>query len=179
MHALSILLSKGFTGFEAIIVGEGPQRIRLETLARDLNLGGFARFVGAQPSSEWMSRFDILVNPSVTPSALDTVNIEAYLAGTPVVAAGVPGKPETVVDGVTGIIVPPINADALANAILYLCMDESTRHRMAAEGARFAERRYSFERQVASMKTVYMQVLRLSPEGDESAMCANHSNLRG
>ncbi len=98
----------------------------------------------------------------VLPSLWDPfpqVVLEAMANGLPVIASAVDGALEMVVDGETGILVPPGDAQALANAILRLLGDRSLARRMGQNGrARVAET-YSLERVVGQMDKLYQALL--------------------
>jgi glycosyltransferase involved in cell wall biosynthesis len=100
---------------ELVVLGEGPQRAELEELAR--SLGVTAHFPGRVPDvSTWLRRADVLVHP-VRWEGFGLALLEAMLASLPVVASRVSAIPEIVVDGETGLLVPPDDAPALAEAI--------------------------------------------------------------
>ncbi|CAB1127682.1 putative Glycosyl transferase [Candidatus Hydrogenisulfobacillus filiaventi] len=118
------------------IVGDGPLRPQLEGLGRRLGLGGRVRFHGFSPRPEqWLCRAHILLLPSRA-EAFGNVIVEAGACGVPAVASRTGGIPEQVQDGITGLLVPPDNPDALAAAVLRLAAD-----RRAWEGMRRAARR--------------------------------------
>lgn len=100
---------------ELVVLGEGPQRAKLEELAR--SLGVAAHFPGRVPDvSAWLRRADVLVHP-VRWEGFGLALLEAMLASLPVVASRVSAIPEIVVDGETGLLVPPDDPAALAAAI--------------------------------------------------------------
>ncbi len=98
-------------------------RAEILQLIRTLGLDGHFRILGARKTVADVIRLcDILVNASLT-EGLPTVVLEAMACARPVVATNVGGVPECVVDGVTGILVPPGDVEALAAAILRLVED--------------------------------------------------------
>ena len=100
---------------ELVVLGEGPQRAELEELAR--SLGVTAHFPGRVPDvSAWLRRADVLVHP-VRWEGFGLALLEAMLASLPVVASRLSAIPEIVVDGETGLLVPPDDPAALAAAI--------------------------------------------------------------
>jgi glycosyltransferase involved in cell wall biosynthesis len=102
-----------------IVAGDGPERLRLEALARDVGIGNRAEFVGmVNDVQSFWSRCDIAVVPSSElAESFSMVAVEAMACGKPVVATGAGALPEVVLDGVTGILVPPGSSDALARAV--------------------------------------------------------------
>jgi glycosyltransferase involved in cell wall biosynthesis len=99
-----------------LLVGDGPERIRLERLSGEVAPGRI-RFIGTRerPQDE-LAAADVLVLPSRT-EGIPAVLIEAAFSGLPVVASAVGGIPEIVAEGVTGITVPPGDVAALSQAI--------------------------------------------------------------
>ncbi|MDR7555336.1 MAG: glycosyltransferase family 4 protein [Armatimonadota bacterium] len=128
---------------ELWIVGEGPRRAELEAQAARLGVWRQVRFLGARPRAELLALMDrarLLVLPSRS-EGLPRVIIEAMARARPVVASRVGGIPEVVEHGVTGLVVPPANADALAEALILLLTDRNLAERMGREGRRRAEAR--------------------------------------
>jgi glycosyltransferase involved in cell wall biosynthesis len=77
----------------------------------------------------------------------------------PVVASSVHGIPDIVVDGSTGLLVPPGNVDALAGALERLVSDPAMRTRMGAAGRDIAVRRYRWQDNTAQMERLYRHAL--------------------
>ena len=95
-----------------VVLGEGPERGRLEALA-----GEGVYLLGRVPDvASWLRRAQLLVHP-VRWEGFGLAMLEAMLAGLPVVASRVSSTPELVVDGETGRLVPPDDVEALAAAI--------------------------------------------------------------
>jgi glycosyltransferase involved in cell wall biosynthesis len=92
---------------DVIFIGDGPERV------------GTGRSMGVRPHEEipfWMNACDVLCLPSLS-EGLPNVALEAMACGLPVVASRVGGVPEVVRDGVNGLLVPPSNPVALADAL--------------------------------------------------------------
>ena len=119
-----------------IIVGDGPDRARLETAARGLASGHRIRFVGAVPNTRvgaYLRHADLVVVPSWYEER-GRVLLEAMAFGTPVVATRTGGIPATVQDGLTGLLVPPRDPRPLAAAIDRILGDDGLAGAMAAAG---------------------------------------------
>ena len=99
------------------------------------------------------------VVPSVWPEPAATTALEAMAAGRPVVVSAVGGLPELVVDGTTGIHVPPGNVPALRNAIERIVADAPLRARLGAAGRDRAQARYSADVVVGAWERVFSDVL--------------------
>ena len=118
------------------VVGDGPDRERLERRAESAGVGHRVRFVGAKSQSEvaeLLAGADIFVLPSYA-EGVPVVVMEALGAAVPVVATFVGGMAELVDDGVTGFLVRPADAEQLADRIGRLCDDAGLRQRLGLAG---------------------------------------------
>ena len=110
-------------GAQLVVLGEGPQRGELEHLARELDVPVY--LPGRVPDvAAWLRRADLLVHP-VRWEGFGLALLEAMLASLPVVATKVSSIPEIVVDGETGLLVPPDDPGALAAAVNRVLADPS------------------------------------------------------
>jgi glycosyltransferase involved in cell wall biosynthesis len=122
---------------DLLVLGDGPDRERLERHATELGLNGRVRFAGSVPRADVLRAFaaaDALVLSSDWENFPHTA-VEALALGTPLIATAVGGVPEIVVDGVNGLLVPPGSPDALAEAIGRFTGSAELRAQLAA-GAR-------------------------------------------
>ncbi len=104
-----------------VIAGDGMQREALMQLAEQLGVAGCVQFLGEQTQDQlrgWMQRAWVFVLPSLE-EGLGVVLLEALACGTPCVGSRVGGIPDVVVPG-TGLLVPPADELALADAIVQL-----------------------------------------------------------
>jgi colanic acid/amylovoran biosynthesis glycosyltransferase len=139
------------------LVGEGEERPALEEQVRALGLGDVVTLLGAQPRDRVVAiveAADVVVQPSVVLRSGKTEGIpvalmEALAAERAVVASGVSGIPELVVDGVTGLLVPPGDAAALANAIERLLDDPGLRTQLGRSGRRKVLEEFDLHRNTA------------------------------
>jgi glycosyltransferase involved in cell wall biosynthesis len=100
-----------------VVLGEGPERGRLESLARQLGVDGRVFLPGRVPDvAAWLERAAVYVHPARW-EGFGLAVLEAMLSGLPVVATNVSSLPELVVDGETGLLVEPNEPAALALAI--------------------------------------------------------------
>jgi glycosyltransferase involved in cell wall biosynthesis len=128
--------------FEALIVGEGPDRPEVEAEIRKLELEGTVRLTGERfDVPELLTDSDVFVLSSRS-EGLPVAVLEAMAAGIPVVASNVGGVAELVVDGETGILVPPGDVEALGAALRRLVVDPELRRRLGAAGRARAEARF-------------------------------------
>jgi glycosyltransferase involved in cell wall biosynthesis len=124
---------------ERLTSDRGPD---MAALLRDAGLGGRVRLLGYREDvAELMAAADIFVLPSRF-EGLPMSVIEAMLTGLPVLATSVRGPAEQVVPEVTGLLVPPGDASALAAALQRLVADKALRSRMGAAGRERAVERY-------------------------------------
>ena len=117
----------------AWILGDGPERDRLQALARDLGIADRVRFLGFQANPwRFMARADVFVLTS-TYEGFGNVLIEAMACGTPVVATRSPGTEEIIQHERNGLLVAH-DAQSVADAITRLLADEHLRRQLADEG---------------------------------------------
>jgi glycosyltransferase involved in cell wall biosynthesis len=101
-----------------VVLGEGPDREALQRLAQELGLERRVFLLGRVPDvAAWLRRATVLVHPARW-EGFGLGVLEAMLAGLPVVATNVSSLPELVVDGESGVLVPPDDANALADGIV-------------------------------------------------------------
>ncbi len=108
---------------------------------------------------EILAQLDILVLASLQ-EPFGKIVIEAMAMGKPVVASEVGGVPEIVLDGKTGLLVPPKDAVALRQALALLIKHQEKRTQMGIEGRRRVEQRFSIERTVRNTEQLYEQILK-------------------
>ena len=138
-----------------VIIGEGELRDPLERQIRDLGLERHVTLTGFRRDAVGlMKSFDLFVMSSVT-EGLGSSILEAMATGRPVVATRAGGIPEAVVDGVTGLLVPPGDEDALARAITRLLRDRALAERFGAAGRAKVLAEFSVDRLVAGTAAVY------------------------
>lgn len=121
-------------GEETIKREKGYKQWLIE-LSKSLGLENNIIFMGFRDDvPNVLLQSDVIVLPSVFPDPFPTVILEAMAAGKPIVATNVGGVPEMVVDGETGLLVPPKNYEAMANAILKLLTDNELARRLGKCG---------------------------------------------
>jgi glycosyltransferase involved in cell wall biosynthesis len=131
--------------FEALIVGEGPDRDRLEEEIHALGLDNRVRLAGERRDvPELLARADVFVLSSASEGMPVSV-LEAMAAGLPVVASRVGGVPEQIADGETGLLVEPGDPDELAAALTRLTHDAALRGRLGSAARARAERAFDLE----------------------------------
>ena len=147
-------LSARWPEAELLLVGRGPEEARLKALAEDLGTSTRIRFVGEQGDvAPFLHQMDLYVQPSVAAGMPNSV-LEAMAAGLPVVATGVGGTPEVVVEGETGLLVPPRNSMALADAVLKLLEDRRLAQAFGRAGRARVETHFSEERMLQQLEAL-------------------------
>ena len=143
-----------------VLVGDGEQRPNFERTVADLGLTKHFSFLGQRhdiPSV--LSSCDIAVLPSRL-EGLPNAVLEYMAAALPTVASNVGGNVEIVKDGVTGLLVPSENTDALAAALLQLLRDPGLAARLGTNGREYVRQNFSFEKLVERIDDLYSELLR-------------------
>jgi glycosyltransferase involved in cell wall biosynthesis len=132
-----------------LVVGDGPERARLEALASELRVGDRCHWLGRQPWDQaisWLVAMDVVVVPSRF-EGFGLSAAEAMAAGKPVVASDVDGLAEVLGPGVeeAGILVPSDDPEALAFELSRLLGNKDVRARLGRAARERVERHFSFE----------------------------------
>jgi glycosyltransferase involved in cell wall biosynthesis len=144
-----------------ILVGAGRERGRLEQLAERLQVSERLLLVGwSEEARRHLTTFDVFVLPSRYEGGPPLAVIEAMLARLPVIATDVPNVPEAVVDGETGILVPPEDVRALAEAVRSLLGDPARRREMGRRGRRLALERFGVGAMASAYEALYDELMR-------------------
>ncbi|NDL57296.1 glycosyltransferase family 4 protein [Phytoactinopolyspora mesophila] len=143
-----------------LLVGDGPNRRRLERLVRQHRLEHSVLFAGAVPWSEapeWFDAADVFAVPCRTrlgglePEALGIVFLESQAAGRPVLVGDSGGAPETVRHGETGYVVDPLSPLTIARRATPLLADREYANELGMKGREWVNREWAWE---ASMETL-------------------------
>lgn len=157
LHACAELKRKGCP-FVLHIIGDGPIREELELLAQQLDLYDDIIFYGYMlHPEEFMPFFDVFVLPSRA-EAFGSVFAEAALCWLALVGTNVGGIAEQIEDGVNGLLVPPEDPAALADALEKVIVDPTYRYNLARTGWDKAKKAYSLQRVISQLKKVYNEV---------------------
>jgi len=138
-----------------LIVGEGSRREALEAQARELRIAHRVVFTGRRDDVPAVTAaLDVAVLPSYREAQGLSV-LEAMALSRPVVASNVGGIPEMIEDGVTGLLVPPHDAETLAGAITRLLRDHPYADTLARAGHDLVHDRFCIELMVEAIQTIY------------------------
>lgn len=160
LHALDILRRRmNEERFHVVLIGEGPERERIEAERRRTGLESHITIAGLQHDMRpYYGIADIVVMPSHSEGS-PNVLLEAMAAGVPAVATRVGGVPEIVADGETALLVPPRDPEAMAMAIRKMLHDDALRAKIAQKARELAENEYSPESYRRSLVNIYQDVL--------------------
>jgi glycosyltransferase involved in cell wall biosynthesis len=147
-----------------VVAGDGPMRGEVLGI-----VGGHPRVhlpgaLGRGQVAELMAEADVFANPGMVDrngraEGLGITSIEAMASGVPVVGSRVGGIAETVVDGVTGRLVPPGDVGSLAEAVGAMLDDPGLRERMGREGRELAQRRFRWSVLAKQLRDVYAELV--------------------
>jgi len=141
--------------FKILIIGDGSLREKLESRAKELGIKDQLIFTGFRSDIPKLLRVvDVFILPSLF-EGLPLVAIEASAMGKPVIATAVDGTPEVIIDGKTGILVPPGDPESLSKAMLYLLYNPSQCALLGQNGRDYVNQYFSIERQIQETEEVY------------------------
>jgi glycosyltransferase involved in cell wall biosynthesis len=158
-------LRKRGVEFEAAIIGDGPLKAKLETMASALQLRDVLTFTGELPwraVRSYLRRGAVLVAPSVRApdgdrDGLPNVVLEAMASGRPVITTRESAAPEIVVDGENGFLVDRTDAQGFADHIQRLLDDDSLRRTMGKAARRTVTERFDIEKTALEMVQIFRQ----------------------
>ena len=166
VEACSILIERGVDGFQCVFYGEGPLKGILADIVRDGNLAEHIKLPGVIPHNELIEMYenheiDIVVLPSITTvngehEGIPVALMEAMAAGVPVISTTTGGIPE-LLDSGAGILVPPEDSEALADAIQLLMEDSEMRSKVGAKGREKVEREFAISCVAKKLVSLFAQ----------------------
>jgi glycosyltransferase involved in cell wall biosynthesis len=142
-------------GVSVVLVGGGPERMTLEQMAKETGVDDRLIITGwREDARDHLTGLDLFVLPSRF-EGFPLAILEAMLACLPVVATDVGSVAEAVIDGETGLLVPPEDPEALAASISELLADPERRRRMGAAGRRRVLEHFSPANAARSFEAIY------------------------
>lgn len=143
-----------------LIAGKGPFDEEFHRRVSELGCDDVVKFIGFRNDiPDLMSTADVFVLPSVA-EAFGVVFAEAIYLGTPIVATKIGGIPEIVTDGVDGILIPPANSDAIAEAVADLINQPEKLKSLANSGKQKVIERFEFEDMTRKYEAVYEDLIK-------------------
>ena len=158
-------LKKEGIDFQCHLVGDGPDQQMLGELVSQTELGQYVRFEGRKTSREiqdLLQQTDVLVAPSVPTKCgrregIPVVLMEAMCSGVSVIASDLSGIPEIVINEHTGLLTPPGDSNAVAQALLRMYYDQPLRQRLAESGQKKVLDEFNLPVNVRSLVNLLMQ----------------------
>jgi glycosyltransferase involved in cell wall biosynthesis len=149
------------------IAGEGPSLDELQSLARELNIAehvSFTGFVSQEQLRDIYYRSHIFLHPSQTgqdgnQEGIPNSMLEAMATGLPVLATSHGGIPEAIENGVSGVLVPERDHEALAQALLDAVKDPGFLSRVACAGADAVRDNFDLEKQARRLEEIYLRTM--------------------
>jgi glycosyltransferase involved in cell wall biosynthesis len=162
-------ICQSIPGVKIVVLGEGPERSRLERRIAELGIGDSVWLPGfRQDLDSLIPHADVVVLPSLT-EGLPNVALEAGAAGIPVVATAVGGTPEVVADEQTGFLVPANDPAAVATGVIAILADRELRKSLGTAARQRMREHFSFEAHAAAYQALFAE---LGITRDREVTCA-------
>jgi glycosyltransferase involved in cell wall biosynthesis len=159
LHAFARLADR-WPNAQLLLLGRGQEEQRLRVLAEALDVRGRIRFAGEQADvAPWLAQLDVYVQPSLTAGISNSI-LEAMACGLPVVATAVGGTVEVVAEGETGLLVPPGDPVALAEALESLLVDPARVEAFGRAGRARAEAHFGEALMLQRVEALLDQLIR-------------------
>ncbi len=144
----------------APLFGEETYAQELHQLSQSLGLEEVVDFMGFRSDvRQLIQKLDLVVHASTTGEPLGQVILQGMAAAKPVIATNGGGVPEIMLDGITGILVPMGDVDAMAEAMRRILTSNDAAHQMGLQGRRRVEIGYTIERTTRTIEAIYAAVL--------------------
>ncbi|MEO9136191.1 MAG: glycosyltransferase family 4 protein [Casimicrobiaceae bacterium] len=149
-------LKASVPGWQLLVIGDGPRRAHLERRVRELNLDADVRFTGNRDDvPAWLACLDIAVLPSYGDEGVPQSLMQAAACGLPSVSTPVGAIAEAVINGETGLLVPPRDPRALARALATLMNDRALRERMGRAARAYAQTHFGLDAMLDAMEAIF------------------------
>lgn len=160
-----VMLRERFPAWRLVIIGDGPERERLNASVEKLSLGKVAQLVGNQENvPEWLATLDLFVLPSYGSEGVPQGIMQAMACGLPVVATPVGAVAEAVQDKQTGLMTEPRNPAALAATLATLMGDDALRESMGAASLAYARANFGIDIMLDRMLDVFQRAIADRPQ---------------
>ncbi|HWQ71183.1 MAG TPA: glycosyltransferase [Desulfitobacteriaceae bacterium] len=148
------------------IAGDGSEKRKLRNLSVRLGIAHLVEWIGVIPNYEVAALYknlDVVVVPSRQES-FGVTAVEGSACGCPIIASRVGGLPEVVIDGETGLLIPPENTKELCSAMEFMIAYPEKRRLMGQAGRKLVMEYYDWQRNVTQMEEVYNKFLNQESE---------------
>jgi glycosyltransferase involved in cell wall biosynthesis len=149
------LLAKRNVPTHLFVAGDGEMMEELQALSRSLGIADRTHWLGLVPDPTSLLQASDLFILATVGEAFGLVLAESMACGAPVVGSRSGGIPEVVVDGQTGMLVPPLDPDSFADAIERLGRDKELRSRLSRQGIERVHEQFSMEKTVEETMRIY------------------------
>ncbi len=139
------------------LLGDGPLRPSMETLAQELGIAGRVKFVGAQPTTEFLLRSQIFLLITNW-EGLPLSTLEGMRAGLPLIGTAVGGIPEQITDSVSGYLVGRGDVGVLADRLRKLLTNNDLRQEFGNAGKARFDQDFQYERMLDRIENVYQRI---------------------
>ncbi len=154
------LLRHSVPNVRFLVVGEGPEGLRLREKAEALGLQQHVHFAGFRSDvHQVLAALDVFVLSSTAGEGVPQAVTQAMAMGVPVVAAAIGGIPEVVIHEKTGMLVPENNINALTHCIQVILNDVALREKVIREAKALVAQSYSLDRMLDSVEQFYGEML--------------------
>ena len=149
-----------FPDARLVVAGDGPGRWLVEHFMKELGIEDMVILLGHRDDVEnVIAAFDVSILPSYASEGIPQFVLQSMASGKPVIGTTVGGIPEVVSDGVTGLLVPPKDPDAIADAAIKLLSDADMRKRMGDAGRTAVLERHTMDAMLDAVERLYDEVL--------------------
>ncbi|MEM2146428.1 MAG: glycosyltransferase [Candidatus Jordarchaeaceae archaeon] len=158
LEAISMLLKDNIKA-QFLIAGDGPLRNQLEQRAKQLEIQEYVNFLGFRDDVETLLQLaDIIMFPSIR-EGFSIALLEAMAAGKPIIATDVGGNKEAIQSGISGILVPPQDANALKEALLFMLRYKEIALNMGKAGEKRFQENFTISITLTKIQTLYQNLI--------------------
>jgi len=162
VRAVAEVVNQGVHDLLVLVAGDGEERLRLEELILDLDLGSYIKLIGLRHDViALMKSSDLFVMPSLY-EGLSIAMIEAMACGLPIIASAAPGIKDFIKNDQNGLLFPVQDHKALAQRILMLVNDEDMRTRLSQGARESFEKEYDMRRNIKSLDMLFRKYRTIS-----------------
>jgi len=145
-----------------VIASNGSQKIKLEQLAKSLNVSENIKFIGFISNEEiprYLASSDIYVNTSLSDGGLAVATKEAMACELPVIVTNLDVNTKWIEDGKNGFVVPLKDPKTLADKIIYLIEHKDVRKNFGKKGRKLVEEKFEYEKEMKKVENIYEQLI--------------------
>jgi glycosyltransferase involved in cell wall biosynthesis len=142
-----------------IMVGDGPERNKLEEISRNLGISQFVHFLGERKDvHDWLAISQAFVLPSFY-EGISIALLEAMASGLTVIATRVGGNPEVIMNGINGYLVESEDIDGLSNLFINLAMDVARRDEIGHAARAHVTDKFDLKKTICNYEKIYMKII--------------------